>query len=95
MGNTLVRYKRWQKDHPNFITPDLIKAKEIGGNIVELSEGTDFDYNPMFGVSVIEPTDNSFKSSTGKGSKSFVGKNAKQQAEQHFQKISKSKKYWK
>jgi len=95
MSDTLVRFKKWQKENPNFITPTLVKAKETNGNIIELSEGTDFDHNPAFGVTVIKTSDGSFKTTMGKENKSFTGTNARKQAEQHFQKIATSKKYWK
>ena len=48
-------YRKWQKDHPNFITPELIKIEQASDKIIiELSEGTDFNHKPMYGVTIAE-----------------------------------------
>ena len=39
-------FRKWQKEHPNFMTPDIIKVKQIGSLFIELSEGIDFNHNP-------------------------------------------------
>ena len=57
------RFLKWQKDHPNFITPNLVEIKEIRGRIVELSKGTGFNGETVYGVSVIKETLKGFESS--------------------------------
>ncbi len=41
----------------NMMTPDIIKFGESGGFIFELSEGTGFNREPIFGVTVLELTE--------------------------------------
>jgi hypothetical protein len=47
-------YKKWQQSHPNIMTPE-IKAYEIlpNGYIVELSEGTGFEHEGYYGVTLL------------------------------------------
>lgn len=56
MDKSIIKeFKTWQKEHPNFMTPNIVKAEQIDDKyIVELSEGTDFEHKPFFGVTVIE-----------------------------------------
>lgn len=47
-------FKRWQRLHPNFMTPNLVRFEKIGEWIVELSRGTGFEDEPLFGVTVLK-----------------------------------------
>jgi hypothetical protein len=45
------------------MTPHLRKVKVVNDTtLVELSEGSDFDHKPIYGVTVIKKIDNGFKS---------------------------------
>lgn len=52
-------FRAWQKEHPNFITPNIKQIKIVNNFILELSEGTDFEHKPMFGVSAAKQIDGS------------------------------------
>jgi len=54
-------FRTWHKEHPNFMTPHIRQLKAVDNFILELSEGTDFDHNPMFGVSAIKKTEKGFR----------------------------------
>ena len=48
------QYLAWQKQHPNFITPEVLEYEILpNGYIVELSEGTGFDHEPYYGVTLL------------------------------------------
>lgn len=78
-------FRRWARDHPNFMTPDIISVKKRGNRFIELSEGTDFDHNPMYGVTTIVWTGKEFES---RGGKPFSGKGAKLKALKHFRRTN-------
>jgi hypothetical protein len=86
------RFRSWQKQHPNFITPHLIKTKRKDDEVIELSEGDDFENKSMYGVSVIKITPEGFKPEsatyhdTGR-SKSFIGADARKNAIKYFKEI--------
>ena len=52
-------FRAWQKEHPNFMTPHIRQTKIVDGVIIELSEGTDFEHKPMYGVSAAKQIDGS------------------------------------
>lgn len=55
-------YRRWQREHPNFMTPYVRSVFRSKGNkLIELSEGTGLEHEPIYGVTVIEHTDGGFK----------------------------------
>jgi len=58
-------YREWQKEHPNFITPELLKYKTIGNYVVELSRGTGIKNEPIYGVTLLEREDTGFSTSIG------------------------------
>ena len=77
----------WQREHPNFITPDLLKYDKMGNYVVELSEGRGFTNKPIFGVTLLEKEDDHFKS-FGRGfSQPF---HDKRMALDYFDKLSSS-----
>lgn len=84
MSETIQDYKQWAKAHPNFMTPDLISVRKCGNYFIELSEGSDFNNKPCYGVSVIECVDGEFKSGTTTQSKAFFGSTARIKAECYF-----------
>ena len=50
-------FRQWQKDHPNIMTPHIISITRKGSNkFIELSEGTGFSGENIYGVSVIDKT---------------------------------------
>ncbi len=46
-------FRKWQKEHPNFVTPDIVTIKQKKNYIIELSRG-DFMNSTVFGVSLIK-----------------------------------------
>ena len=44
-------FRSWQKDHPNFVTPHILKLTQKGDTIIELSEGRGFTGEGVCGVS--------------------------------------------
>ena len=57
-----VKYRAWQREHPNFMTPHVVKAERKGNYIIEVSEGEDFEHKGFYGVSLIEEKeDGTFK----------------------------------
>jgi len=56
MTNLRKKFRQWQNNHPNFITPNLEKQSQRNNYIIELSSGRDIDDSKMFGVSVYEHT---------------------------------------
>jgi hypothetical protein len=66
MKTTLIKFKGWQKQHPNFMTPNLEKVKLHKNTIIEVSSGRGFPSRTgkapnMYGVSVIRRSGNTFK----------------------------------
>jgi len=51
-NNIRNAYKKWQDQHPNFITPELEKFSIRKPYVIELSSGHGTDNSKMFGVSV-------------------------------------------
>jgi len=51
-----MKFRRWAKTHPNFMTPDIEKLGVKGNEVIELSSGSKMfsnDYNErMFGVTL-------------------------------------------
>ena len=52
--NLIRKFKKWNKEHKNFMTPDVISIKQKGNRIYELSEGTGFENEPIYGASELE-----------------------------------------
>ena len=46
-------FRKWQRDHSNFITPHIKKLEQSGNYFIELSEGIGFEHKPLYGVSII------------------------------------------
>ena len=77
-------FKKWQKEHPNFITPDIVKVKQNNNRVVELSKGYGIDNKELFGVSVIiwNETKGTYETQYDSGlNKCF---NSLKEAEEHF-----------
>jgi len=72
----MARYRNWNKQHSNFITPNVIKAKvsKDGKQIIELSTGRGFDNNNVYGVSYLGIKPNKFISGEDKRSKLYIVK---------------------
>lgn len=67
MAYTIKRqFRIWQKEHPNFITPHIVKTEQKGRFIIEISEG-DFGHKKIYGVTLLEAQSNGkFESIRGK-----------------------------
>ena len=50
---TVQVYHQWAQQHPNAMTPRILKIEQVGDYFIEFSEGSDFDHNPLYGVSVL------------------------------------------
>ena len=47
-------FRYWQKEHPNFITNDIVKIEAVEDLfIIELSEGRGIESTKLYGVSLI------------------------------------------
>lgn len=47
-------FRRWQADHPNFMTPYILEIIQRGNTIIEISEGTGFEHDAIYGVSILD-----------------------------------------
>jgi len=55
-------FKKWQKEYPNFMTPDVRNVERVGDYFIELSEGSGMEIGTMlYGVSVLQYKDGTFK----------------------------------
>ena len=43
MNELIKSFRLWNKEHKNFMTPRILKVKNIRNYFIELSEGFDFD----------------------------------------------------
>ncbi|RKX36899.1 MAG: hypothetical protein DRP20_05445 [Thermotogae bacterium] len=77
----MSQFEKWQKFHPNFVTSELVKYKEIGEYVVELSKGEGFVGEEVFGVTALKREDNRYFS-VHDLSKLFFDREA---AEKYFQ----------
>lgn len=59
-------FRTWHKDHPNFMTPEIIEIFEKGDKVVEISRGTGFEDEPIFGVTKLRKTSTGYNSLGGK-----------------------------
>lgn len=46
-------FRKWQKQHPNFMTPRIVELLRKGNKIIEVSEGR-FLQDNLYGVSFFE-----------------------------------------
>ena len=65
--NLIPKFKKWNKNHKNFMTPDIISIKQKGNRIYELSEGTGFENEPIYGASELESKPDGNFQSTARG----------------------------
>jgi len=90
MSKIIDEFERWQRDHYNFITPDLVRCRGIGEKyIVELSSGSGITTDErIYGVTLIKKEDDGF--STDVGNEIGVNKAlfARDKAEEYFYKVS-------
>jgi len=70
----IKKFRKWNKEHKNFMTPNILKVKQKENYFLELSEGTGFNNNKIFGVSLIYWNGKQFKIGDEK-SKMFYSKN--------------------
>ncbi len=83
---TRKEYMKWQKQHPNFMTPNVEKVAIKGNTIIELSSGSGFlGNNKLYGVSVLHKTPAGFKTDNKKGKPFHNRRNA----EKYFKKLKK------
>lgn len=68
------KFRNWQKEHPNFMTPYIIKLIQKGNDFIEISEGTDFKNQKIYGVTLIHHKKGEFKTDTSGKSQMFYSK---------------------
>lgn len=56
----LKHYRKWAKQHPNFMTPHIVSLRNVGAYVIELSEGIDFDRKAIYGVTTLKLCGNTF-----------------------------------
>lgn len=62
----MSEFRKWQRQHPNFMTPSVLHVKQVGNYFVELSKGRGFENDDIFGVTAIGYKGNGeFTSQTG------------------------------
>jgi hypothetical protein len=65
-------FRKWQKEHPNFMTPTVLKVVPVGKQRgIELSQGEDFDHKAIYGVSLFKRKKEGGFQTGFKGSKMF------------------------
>ena len=82
MKATLIKFQRWQRDHPNFMTPDDEKLYLSKNRVIEVSSGSAMPKplgkgtgHLIYGVSVIKRVGPSFKTTDSKAwNKMFYSK---------------------
>jgi hypothetical protein len=75
-------YKKWQKEHPNFMTPYVIQYVTKGNKVIELSEGVGFNNEAIYGITVLQKTSDGFRSILSETwNKMFKNK---EEAKKHF-----------
>lgn len=60
-------FRKWQVDHPNFMTPHVVSLQEKGNLIIEISSGTGFDRENIYGVSLFQWNGATFNNMHGWG----------------------------
>lgn len=54
-------FRKWVKEHKNFMTPRILRVKQVKNYFIEFSEGEGFDnHNLIYGISIIQFKNNSF-----------------------------------
>ena len=54
MKNVEKKFRKWSKEHCNFMTPDLLKVVVGHNYIIEVTKGNDFSNKTIFGVSLFK-----------------------------------------
>lgn len=68
-------FRKWAREYTNFMTPNIIKLYEKGNKIIEVSSGTGFEHEPIFGVTVATKSEEGkFKTGDAR-SKMFFNRN--------------------
>ena len=67
MSHLRTQFRKWQINHPNFMTPNILRIRENNGKIIELSSGRGIEEGTtIYGVTVLEMQNNgTFKSVWG------------------------------
>ena len=75
-------FRSWVRRHPNIMTPRIVRVVQKDFRIIEISAGTDFKENPIYGVSEIiyDPKEHTFNAGKSNRSTVFQGSNAKKEA---------------
>jgi hypothetical protein len=85
----IIKYKKWQADHPNFMSPNIIKLITKGNNsIIEVSQGRGFEGQKIYGVSIINQTKDGFETDQSDLNQMFENKD---EAINYAKSISKQK----
>lgn len=77
------------RGNPNIFTPDVIRYEMCSPTVaVELSEGEDFDHQPLVGVTfLVRTADGSLRSGTQAANQCFQGNDALNEAEDHIDRV--------
>lgn len=54
-------FRKWAAEHPNFMTPHIIELIEHGNELIEISQGTGFNYEPIYGVTMFRWDGSTFR----------------------------------
>lgn len=61
MKTIIKDFRKWNKEHKNFMTPRILKVKQIKNYFIEFSEGEGFNnHNLIYGITIIQFKNNSF-----------------------------------
>lgn len=61
---SITEYKRWARQHPNFMTPTVVSVRKSGNRFLEVSRG-DFLGKDLYGATVVEWINGRFQTRGG------------------------------
>ena len=86
----LKHFRRWQKDHYNFMTPQIVSLRDRGVYIIELSKGRGIRNDTIYGVTLVKMSGSTYESVRTEGiNECFTGQNAYTEAQAHIRHIDK------
>lgn len=77
------------RGNPNIFTPDIIRYEMCSPTVaVELSEGEDFEHQPLIGATfLVRKLDGTLRSGTSGANQVFQGNDALNEAEDHVDRV--------
>jgi len=70
----IKNYRKWAKENPNFMTPHIISVERHKGKIIEVSSGSGFNNNTIYGVSIMKKTEKGFSGGNDLSKGGFTSK---------------------